>query len=182
MHKDSRSDSEIVKEILDTNQELFAILVRRYQQSIHRYVSFLVTLPEMVDDVVQETFIHAFQNLRSFDQQRKFSTWIFRIAHNQAMSHLRGRWRIESLFADFEFPDLKSDSVAVEFDSELLKNAIHTCLQQLPLKYQEPIMLHFIEEKSYQEIAEITRVPMGTVSIRILRAKQRLAKLCQKKI
>ncbi len=145
-----------------------------------RYAVYLTGDEDKSADIVQETFIKTYINLNSFDPQKKFSSWIYRIAHNQAMSSFPRHQKQVTLPDDFEFDsgvNLEDDLIKQEFQAHTTK-----CLKQMPLIYREPLSLFFIEEKSYEEISDILRIPIGTVGTRINRAKLILKKICQKNL
>lgn len=151
-------------------------LISRYEKPLLRYAIHLgCTDPE---DSVQETFIKMYQNINSYDPSRKFSSWLYRLAHNNTISRLRSR-RLTLPFADY------LDSWLVSNDTDPLDTLVITsdlvhCLPKLAPHYRAPLTLHYLEEKSYQEISDILRLPMGTVSARINRAKKILRSICKK--
>ena len=174
------SDEEIVKLVSQKDQELFSHLIKRYQDKLMRYAIYLTGDEDKSADIVQETFIKTYINLNSFDPQKKFSSWIYRIAHNQAMNSFPRHQKQVTLPDDFEFDsgiNLEDDLIKQEFQAHTAK-----CLKQMPLIYREPLSLFFIEEKSYEEISDILRIPTGTVGTRINRAKLILKKICQKNL
>jgi len=174
------SDEEIVKLVSKKDQELFSHIIKRYQDKLMRYAVYLTGDEDKSADIVQETFIKTYINLNSFDPQKKFSSWIYRIAHNQAMSSFPRHQKQVTLPDDFEFDsgvNLEDDLIKQEFQAHTAK-----CLKKMPLIYREPLSLFFIEEKSYEEISDILRIPTGTVGTRINRAKLILKKICQKNL
>jgi RNA polymerase sigma-70 factor (ECF subfamily) len=174
------SDEEIVKLVSKQDQELFSHLIKRYQDKLMRYAVYLTGDEDKSADIVQETFIKTYINLNSFDPQKKFSSWIYRIAHNQAMSSFPRHQKQVTLPDDFEFDsgvNLEDDLIKQEFQAHTTK-----CLKKMPIIYREPLSLFFIEEKSYEEISDILRIPTGTVGTRINRAKLILKKICQKNL
>jgi RNA polymerase sigma-70 factor (ECF subfamily) len=174
------SDEEIVKLVSKKDQELFSHIIKRYQDKLMRYAVYLTGDEDKSADIVQETFIKTYINLNSFDPQKKFSSWIYRIAHNQAMSSFPRHQKQVTLPDDFEFDsgvNLEDDLIKQEFQAHTTK-----CLKKMPLIYREPLSLFFIEEKSYEEISDILRIPTGTVGTRINRAKLILKKICQKNL
>jgi RNA polymerase sigma-70 factor (ECF subfamily) len=174
------SDEAIVKLVATKDQELFSHIIKRYQDKLMRYAVYLTGDEDKSADIVQETFIKTFINLNSFDPQKKFSSWIYRIAHNQTMNSYNRHQKQVIIPDDFEF-----DS-GVNLEDDLIKQELQThttkCLKQMPLIYREPLSLFFIEEKSYEEISDILRIPTGTVGTRINRAKLLLKKICQKNL
>jgi RNA polymerase sigma-70 factor, ECF subfamily len=174
----NKTDEEVVSYVQSKDQDFYFVIVLRYQDKLTRYVQTITHDNSKTTDIVQDTFIKAFINLRSFDIKKKFSSWIYRIAHNQAMNVIKKNYKEIPLEEDF---DVKSDEdIVLDFEKEELRIKIEKCLKMIPLIYSEPLVLHFIEEKSYKEISDILRMPMGTVAIRINRAKILIKKICHK--
>lgn len=175
----NKTDEEIVEIVREINKEIYQVIVKRYQDKLLRYVTYLINDDDKSADAVQETFIKAFVNLNAFNINKKFSSWIYRIAHNEAMNIINKNLKEISL-------DLKPDLVDnqdIEEDynkSEIIIMA-RKCLHRMPVKYSEPLVLHFLEDKSYVEISDILRLNIGTLGTRINRAKVIMKKICQKK-
>jgi RNA polymerase sigma-70 factor, ECF subfamily len=175
---EQKTDAQLVSLSLD-NQEYYYCLMKRYEILLMNYVRKLSGMNQSdVEDVLQEVFILAYQNLNDYDRQFKFSSWIYRIAHNQTISMLRKKTKNDQ---DISWDEHDLDQlVQSDFDIEhslfqkidhhnLLKN-----IDTLSLKYKEVLLLKFIEEKDYQEISDILRKPMGTIGTLINRAKKKL--------
>jgi len=176
-----KNDQEIVELILAGNDELFAIIISRYQKQLISYTRRLTFNTQAAEDVAQNTFFKTYKNLRSFDTEKKFSSWIYRIAHNEAVNYIR-KHRREITTSDEGWFDTKAsnrESVEETLDRKLDSKALYDALKQLPLKYRESIVLHSIENKSYEEIGDILRIPTATVGTRIRRAKSRLKLILQ---
>jgi RNA polymerase sigma-70 factor (ECF subfamily) len=125
-----------------------------------------------LEDVLQDVFIKTYKNLYDFNVNKKFSSWIYRIAHNEAVNYIK-KHRKEAFSLDakeLEIIDEKID-VKKEFDAQLLKNKIGKSLSLMKEKYREPLLLYYFEEKSYEEISDIMRIPRSTVGILIMRGK-----------
>ena len=170
------TDEALVDYIRTTDKEQYAVIIKRYQAKLLRYVGFIFGDNHQAADVVQDTFIKAYVNLNSFDVTKKFSSWLYRIAHNQAVNQFR-RQPHQNLE---DHMDLDS-GVAIEDDlirQELAKHA-HRCLDRISLIYKEPLSLFYLQDKSYEEISDILRLPIGTVGTRINRAKIIMRHLCQ---
>jgi len=179
MHDLSRlSDEEVVKIVRRENKEAYAEIIRRYQAKLLRYAGYLLGDEHLGADAVQEGFIKAYVNLNSFDVKKKFGSWIYRIVHNEAMNLFAKHKKQEPLDEKIEY-----DS-GIDLEDEFLKNELrshtHDCLEQIPLIYKEPLSLYYLEEKSYEEISDILRIPLGTVGTRVNRAKGLMKKICQK--
>ncbi len=180
------SDVEVVKMTLkEPNQ--YGLLVERYEAKLRRYITRLGVRNEDDQlDVLQEIFIKAYRNLNSFDTSLSFSSWIYRIAHNEAISWYRKRnVRPEGhLVADseelFEFLGSKEEGPEVTFDKSINAAEVAQALRTLDIKYREPIILRFFEHKEYDEISDILQIPIGSVGTLIHRGKKQLANVLNK--
>ncbi len=166
------SDPDLALRLQNKDMTALTLLIDRYQDPLLRYVSYLgCSEPE---DSVQETFIKLYQNIHSYNPTKKFSSWIYRIAHNTAVSHLRSR-HFTLPFAEYLDGWMsQGDEIDLGFTQEKVKK----CLGKLPPHYREPLALYYLEDKSYLEIMDILRLPMGTVSARINRAKKIMRTIC----
>lgn len=173
------TDEEIIERVRTSNQDLYAIIVDRYQKKLIRYVNNLIKDENKAVDVAQESFIKAFINLNSFNTKKKFSSWIYRIAHNQAINLAKKYQRETPLLEDWDFKS--DDDIEKEFEEKETIERVEKCLKVIPILYSEPLSLFYIDERSYEEISDILKIPMGTVAIRISRAKKIMKSICQKK-
>lgn len=170
-------DGELVELVCNQNQELYAELVRRYQDGLLRYANSLVGNEHQAADVVQDAFIKAFVNLRGFNIKKKFSSWIYRIVHNEAVNQIKKDGKKISL-DDNKYLEgtLKSEiDIERDFSRREIEKLINDCLSELPLRYRAPLTLFYLEDKSYEEISNVLRIPVGTVGTRISRGKKMLA-------
>lgn len=177
---DECTDAELVAAVL-TDAEQYAVLMQRYEAPLDRYIRRLgVRDLEDRQDVLQNIFIKAYRNLNQFDQQLKFSSWIYRIAHNEAVSwHRRRVVRPEGhLTNDSEtvlaFLEGVGESPDQKTRERLNAAALSQALASLPQKYRDVIVLRFFEHKEYDEISDILRIPTGTVGTLLHRGKARL--------
>ena len=173
------TDEEVVKKVIESDHELYAIIIDRYQDKLLRYTYNLIRDKEKSKDSVQETFIRAYTNLNIFNTQKKFSSWIYRIVHNEAINLIDKNKKTIKLDPDVDF----DSGVNIEdtYVKEELVSHAQNCLEEMAIHYREPLSLYYIENKSYEEISDILRLPMGTVAVRINRAKFILKKICQTK-
>ncbi|MEI6296559.1 MAG: RNA polymerase sigma factor [bacterium] len=171
-------DEEIVEKTRSEDQSLYFVIIERYQSKLLRYVFNLIKDEDKAADVVQETFIKAFINLNGFDTKKKFSSWIYRIAHNETLNIIKKYEKETPIPDDFEVES--EESIEKDFEKREIKNRVEKCLSDLPILYSEPLTLYYIDEKSYEEIGDILQIPMGTVAVRISRAKVLMKKICQK--
>jgi RNA polymerase sigma-70 factor, ECF subfamily len=172
------SDEELVALVRSQDKELYTHILSRYQSKLLRYANYLTGDKAKSSDIVQNTFIKAYINLNSFNTRKKFSSWIYRIAHNEAMNAIKKHQHETPLLEDIDF-----DS-GIDLEDNLIKKELKTraknCLKKLSLIYKEPLTLYFLQDKSYEEISDILRLPINTIGTRIRRAKIALKKICQK--
>ncbi len=177
----SLADGELITRALAGREESFEELVRRYQRPIVAYVYRMVGDYDSALDLTQEVFIRIYNSLGRYRPEFKFSTWIYRIAHNAAIDHLRrsDSSRTEDLEVEgeggqtFQRP-LASKAPTPEQLSERNERRveIEEVIGQLPPAYRELIVLRHAHDFSYDEIAEVTGLPLGTVKNRIFRARE----------
>lgn len=172
------SDEELVKKIRTKDTELYAILVERYQKKLLRYANNLIHDTSKATDVVQDSFVKAFININSFDGKKNFSSWMYRIVHNEAMNAVKKYKKEIPFWEGFDFQS--DENIEDDFEQKEHFYAVKKCLHEIPVRYSEPLILFYFEKKSYEEISDILRIPKGTVATRINRAKKLMKKLCQK--
>jgi RNA polymerase sigma-70 factor (ECF subfamily) len=172
-------DEKLVVLICRGDKELFGELIDRYESKLTRYVKRFTQNKDDVSDIVQTVFIKAYTNLQSFDSGRSFNSWVYRIAHNECVNYLKKKGNEKISFIDFDtfFPHPFAKETA---DRETLKReeqeALDVSLASISPKYREVLILYFYEELSYQDIADIVRIPVATVGVRIRRGKEALRK------
>jgi len=172
------SDEEIIEKVRSEDQELYAIIIERYENKLLRYASNLIKNETSAADIVQNAFIKAFVNLKGFNTKKKFSSWIYRIVHNESIN-IAKKYQKETPILDRV--DFKSqENTEINFERLEIAEKIEKCFGKISLLYAEPLRLYYIDEKSYEEISDILRLPKGTVATRISRAKILLKNICQK--
>lgn len=166
-------DYALLKEVQGGSQEAFGRLVDRYKNRLFNLVVRMIPAREEAEDIVQETFLRVFQHKNNFDPKYCFSTWIYTIALNLAKNNLRRKKKVKFL----ELFDLEetSEEPAVEPGRVALGPWIEKEIEKLPEKYKTAFLLREMDELPYEEIAEITGVPTGTVKSRVNRARMILA-------
>jgi len=176
-----KTDEEIAAMVQSGDLESFSFLVERYEAKIKRYARKFLANKEDIDDITQDIFIKTFVNIKSFDIAKKFSSWIYRIAHNELINSLKKKDRSPLLFFDadtlFPHPVAKDETDKKTVRGET-KEIIDKCLDKIPVKYREPLVLFYIEELSYEEIADIMHVPVSTVGVRLKRGRRMLKAIC----
>jgi len=166
------SDEQIIIAILEGDKDLYREIIKRYEVKLSRYLRKFIANQDDIEDILQVVFIKAYKNLYGFDIKKKFSSWIYRIAHNEAINHLKKRKGNRISLDDIEYKliDEKAD-IKGEADRKFLKNDIEKAMSCLKTKYREPIVLFYLEEMSYEEISDVLRIPKNTVGTLILRGK-----------
>ncbi len=153
--------------------------MRRYETKLKRYILRLTNVsPETADDILQEVFIKTYTNLQSFDPYLSFNSWVYRITRNEVISHHRKhKRRPQGHTIDIEqriLENIQSElNVESDIDLSMQADLIGSAIDKLPEKYREVMILRFLEEKSYKEISDILRKPVGTVSTLLNRAKKK---------
>ncbi len=181
------SDAELVEQTLRGSQAAFGVLVRRYERPVFSVVVRIVRDPELSADICQEAFVRAYRFLSSFDPRYRFSSWIFRIAHNVAVDHLRRR-RIATVSLDSaaepggatlaEFlEDERGEAPSRAVERANLAGALEQALAGLRPDYREVLLLRFQQDLSYSEIAQVTGLPLGTVKTYLHRGRKAMAAL-----
>lgn len=177
------SDEKLVQVSL-ANKEKFAELVERYEVKFLRYIRRLTGLSlNQSEDVLQEIFIKIYKNLNNFDSKLKFSSWAYRIAHNEAINHAKKIKQTLPLETDdeetanlIEILESSTNIKAEAIQKEIALNVRET-LYKLPKKYRDVLILHYLEELDYTEISDILKKPMGTVATLLRRAKDKFKSL-----
>ena len=171
----TETDEQIATRVQKGDSEAFGELIERYQAKLMRYGRKFLFEPEDAADIVQDIFIKAYENIRSFDVSRRFSPWIYRIAHNELVNALKKKQATRTTFTfdiDTLFPHLAaaetSDSAALERD---LRAALEAHLDKLDSKYREPLILYYLESMDYKEISDILQIPVSTVGVRLARGR-----------
>lgn len=176
-----KSDQELVIATLE-NRNSFSALIQKYEAAIRRYVRRLGCVEaDDINDVIQEIFIKVYINLNDYDQKLKFSSWLYRIAHNETISFFRKKnLRVnvlnlsdEDIDDFFEQIDDGKDYVKIAYQKDDAR-ITRDLLSSLNPKYKDVLVLRFLEEKSYSEISEILKLPEGTVATLINRGKKEL--------
>lgn len=178
-----KTDEELAAQVQNGEEKSFGALMERYEPKLSRYARRFLLGKEDAEDMLQEVFIKAYVNIKSFDVSRKFSSWIYRIAHNEFINAIKKRERFPSISLD---PDLifphpvareTADKPAERRElQDLLKRSLH----KIDVKYREPLVLYYFEEMDYKEISEILQIPVSTVGVRLNRGKTALRKLVDK--
>jgi RNA polymerase sigma-70 factor (ECF subfamily) len=181
-----KTDEELVALTLK-NQDFFACLIERYEPKLMRYIRRISSATqEDAEDLLQEIFIKVYRHLNDFDGRLKFSSWIYRIAHNQVISQWR-KTKSRPLVLKFEADEdfLKfiatDEDLALDTERKFTGEEVRKALEDLDDKYKEVLVLKFLEGKDYKEISDILQRPLGTVATLINRAKKQFQKISAQK-
>jgi RNA polymerase sigma-70 factor (ECF subfamily) len=182
MQPAANEDSSLVQETLEGNQLSFQLLIERYQERIFGLVRHYTTKTVEVEDIVQDTFIKAFRKLSTFQHQSSFSTWLYRIAVNTSLDFLKraGRNPVQAV----EDPEMLSPSIESgqaqvilppdsKMEREEIARVTHEVLDELPEIFRTVLVLREFEDLSYQEMADLLGISIGTVESRLFRARAR---------
>ncbi|HVS21105.1 MAG TPA: sigma-70 family RNA polymerase sigma factor [Pyrinomonadaceae bacterium] len=175
----ARADAELVRSAIAGREADFEELVRRYQRPIAAYVYRMVGDYDAALDLTQEVFIKVYNSLARYRSEFKFSTWIYKIAHNAAIDHLRryavrGHALANGVDSERREVAIESGRLTPEQESEKKERCseIEAVVQMLPAAYRELIVLRHSHDLSYDEIAEVAGLPLGTVKNRLFRARE----------
>jgi RNA polymerase sigma-70 factor (ECF subfamily) len=178
------TDGELIAGAVDGRVDGFEELVRRYQRPITSYIFRMLGDHESSLDVTQEVFIKVYNSLAKYSPEYKFSTWLYRIAHNAAIDHMRRNsvtaQSLEAENADGTYQiQLESRGPSPEQDRERAewRTEIESVVRCLPPAYRDLILLRHGRDLSYVEIAEVTGLPLGTVKNRLFRAREMMRQI-----
>jgi RNA polymerase sigma-70 factor (ECF subfamily) len=174
------TDEQLAERVQKGDADSFGQLMERYEPKLMRYGRKFLSEHEDITDIVQEVFINTYRNIQSFDVGQRFSPWIYRIAHNGFVNAIRKKSRTPFFAVDFDsfvsHPIAPEESHS-EAETNEMKQMVEKGLEGIASKYREIVILYYLEELSYKEIADVLQVPTGTVGIRLRRAKEALKKV-----
>jgi RNA polymerase sigma-70 factor (ECF subfamily) len=179
-----KTDAELVASTLRGSQDAFRELVVRFERPVYSLVLRMVQDPGAAEDLAQEVFLKAYRRLDTYDPQWKFSSWLFKIAHNTTIDHLRrgvpetvplesdeeGRGSFSAVLADET-----GESPHAAAERRDLGRSLERALAHLRPEYRVAVVMFYAQGASYQEICEITGLPLGTVKTNLHRARKELA-------
>ncbi len=169
-----KTDVELVGMSLE-NSDHFLCLSNRYEDKLLRYIMRISKFSrEDASDVLQDVFIKTYFNLNGFDKELQFSSWVYRIAHNETISAIRKKVARPSVNLDVGDIEKFGESfdITKEIDNTFDRKMIDEALSRLDEKYREVLVLRFLDEKDYVEISDILKKPVSTVGNLILRGKK----------
>lgn len=184
-HCDELSDAEIIRKSLE-QVDYFSCLYLRYGPRLLQYIQRISAYtPEEAEDLLQEAFIKIWKNLNAYQPSLKLSSWLYRIVHNHVISTWRkqhGQDMTYTLTWDDRLPEDLAEDLEYDDADEDRMSRLRRAVQALPDKYQEVVTLKYFEEMNYEEISDVLKIPEGTVATRLNRARQMMAKFCNKSL
>jgi len=177
------TDEQIAQKVQKGDNQAFGFLIEKHEASIKRYARKFTQDQETINDITQNVFLKAFSHINSFNTKLKFSTWLYRIAHNELVNFLKKKKELPLFDFDTFWPGLTASKKELESETEktMLLEAFEKCLQKVPAKYKEVITFYYLENLSYEEISEILQAPLSTIGVRLKRGRAFLRKMCQQK-
>jgi RNA polymerase sigma-70 factor (ECF subfamily) len=180
----AKEERVILKAVKGGDTQRFHEIESRYHDKILFYLWHLVGSKEEAEDVLQDVLVKVYKSMDQFDNRKHFSSWIYRIAHNEAINHLKKRNRCRSISWE-DIVNVKDrlsmsdhqDSPQERWIRSERRVEVRHALKLLPPKYREVLLLRYYFEKSYDEVAEIIDKPRNTVGTLISRAKKKLVKV-----
>jgi RNA polymerase sigma factor (sigma-70 family) len=185
-------DFELIDDAVQKNDEkAFAKLMQRYKRPVYHMILKMVRNVDDAEDLTIESFAKAFRSLHRFKKDFTFSTWLFRIATNNTIDHIRKK-KLNTLSIDNRFTDDNGDGISIEVEDENLNPQEETIKEQkaeliqvfvdkLPPKYQKLVRLRYFQELSYEEIAVELEAPLGTVKAQLHRARELMFEMVKNK-
>lgn len=183
MDAEIESDELVAAKVQGGDVEAFGELIRRYEPKMLRYAKKFLFGTEDAKDQIQEVFLKAYMNIKSFDVSRRFSPWLYRIAHNEFLNAIKKHKRLPVFAFDLDtlFPHLTAKETADQgIRAGEIKEMLDKSLGELHPKYRELLVLYYFEEMDYKEIAEILQIPVGTVGVRLKRGREMLKQIIEK--
>lgn len=174
------SDSDVISRILSGEKELYEILLRRNNQKLYRVIRSYINDPSEIEDIMQNTYLKAYENLHKFKQNSQFSTWLIRIGINDTLARLKTKGKYVNLYNskasisnDFilEIPDVETLNPEKKMIQQEAKITLEKAIDQLDIKYKTVYILREIEEMSISEISDCLGLTISNVKVRIHRAK-----------
>lgn len=175
------TDQELVQKTLDGDMDSFSVLVERYEKQIYSLTYRLANNPEDARDMAQEVFIHIYKVLDKYDQDRKFFSWMYKVATNVCYNALRRGKNEQSVSLDkvieimplIGWPETQPEQ---QYERKETQELVRQAVADLPEKYRVPLVLRYLQEMSYKEIAEYMDLPLTTIETRLYRGKAMLQK------
>ena len=170
----SELDEQAVASVLAGDREAYAILIERYQDGLFRFAFGMIGSPDVAADLVQDSLVKAFTHLDRCRDPRRFSAWIYRIVRNRCLDYLKAPGRTELPISEAG-SHLATDSTAEEtLERAELRHALFAAIATLPAAQREAFLLKHLEERPYEEMAEMLGASISALKMRVKRAREAL--------
>lgn len=182
------SDADLIKVIHKQNREAYKELFTRYQKKLFTYIFHLIGNKDEAEDILQNVFSKTYRNIENFDTSRKFSSWIYRIAHNESVNFLKKRSKRHTV--SWDDITTSKDKLDTATNDELIEDKwmhqeiireVDEAIGKLSEKYQKVLKLRYFQEYSYEEIGIMLGKPVNTIGTLINRAKKNLLEIVKNK-
>ena len=178
-------DAQIVRRVLRGRKDEFSLILERYQRPIFNFIYRFYGSYEIAEELTQDTFLRCYQFLKSYDRKRKFSTWLYTVAKNLCIDHLKKQRKAREISLDQALPALERHEAIRSAETDPQVACIRSqedarlleALGKLEPSRRVVLILYYFQGLSYQEIGEALSVPVSTVKIRIFRAKKALLEI-----
>lgn len=175
MHADAAEDAAAIERVLAGDVDAYETLVRRYQAALYRYAVGMVLDHDAAADMVQETFIRAYTNLRRCRDRERFGAWVFQTLRNRCLDYLKDIRR-KNVRLDDESPVIDtSESPSAVVERKQLQSRLREALAQLPEAQREAFVMHYVEEIPYERMSELLDARVSALKMRVMRAREALS-------
>lgn len=174
-------DEELALLTQEGNYDAFGILVDRYEAKIKRYLFRFLQNNFEIDDLSQDIFLKVFENIKSFDARRRFSPWLYQIAHNELVNFLKKKKYLTTNFISLDLDTIlphqvSEKNLADDIHNNFQLENIEKLVSRLDFKYRQVFVLYYYEHLTYQEISDVLKIPLATIGIRLKRAREIIEK------
>src|SRR5437879_2980752 len=174
-----QDEAQLVTASKQGGHDAFAQLVQQHQRRVFNLVFRILQQYEEANEVTQETFLAAWQGLPTFRGEARFSTWLYRIAYNCALKQLEQRKRDRAIQLEVQaeqivFSTSREQRIDAELEARARQALVHEHLANLPAKYRIVLVLRHLQDMTYEEMAEILTMPIGTIKTHLFRARNLL--------
>ncbi len=180
-------DEELVKRVIQGDRRAMDTLVERYYRKVYGYFYRNIGNEELASEYTQEVFLKVFSKIKTFNFNYKFSTWIFSISHNYLIDTFRkkkNRSFTDSSSDGLYYDERYNSGESLSLEDEIIKNEyekkLWKAVSELPGDYKELIIMRYVDELKYEEMAHILNIPLGTLKNKLFRAKAKLLELWEK--
>ena len=180
--QDNQSDEHVARQVQSGDTEAFGVLMERYEKKLGRYARRFLS-EDRVEDLVQDVLVRAYEHINGFDVTKRFSPWMYRIAHNCFVNELRKKKGdfVLGLDLDSWLPDSSMSTPEDDAVDKELQMALDSCIREVQPKQREVLILSYYEGLSYSEISDVLHIPVAAVGMRISRGKKALKEIIKKR-